>query len=347
MAAETATKPTQTVEPPQPAPAAVPAVAQAKAPLAVGARVSAIVPTDIEQIFRLAGAIAAAEWAPKSYLINPRNPAEGYDKNKIMVGIMQGMEVGLTPMAALQSIAVINGMPSLWGDGALAVVRASGLMVDIKEDVGFDDKGAPEYAVCTVWRVGQATPIERAFTRAQAQKAGLWTKQGPWTQYPQRMLQMRARAWALRDGFADVMRGMAVGEEARDIPRDITPREPQRSDYVPPASGGYDPEAANDGAAAATATKPAVTDAAHEPAEPGVWPIWDHFGEQTGEYGFTEWLDKFDEAFKAARNKTERGQVIENNTDAARQIVADADCPEQLRAAIVERIADAGPAQAA
>ena len=42
-------------------------------------------------------------------------------------------------------------------------------------------------------------------------------KKGPWQQYPYRMLQMRARSWGLRDGFADALKGMQVREEIEDI----------------------------------------------------------------------------------------------------------------------------------
>src|SRR3546814_15381125 len=51
-----------------------------------------------------------------------------------------------------------------------------------------------------------------------AKKAGLAGKQGPGSQYPQRMRQMRARAWAMRDGFADVLKGIGIAEEVRDFP---------------------------------------------------------------------------------------------------------------------------------
>jgi hypothetical protein len=33
------------------------------------------------------------------------------------------------------------------------------------------------------------------------------------------MLQMRARAWAIRDAFPDALRGIGVAEEVRDIPQ--------------------------------------------------------------------------------------------------------------------------------
>jgi hypothetical protein len=49
-----------------------------------------------------------------------------------------------------------------------------------------------------------------------AKKAGVWKKAGPWNDYPDRMLNIRARAWCLRDLFADVLHGLSVGEEVED-----------------------------------------------------------------------------------------------------------------------------------
>ena len=60
-------------------------------------------------------------------------------------------------------------------------------------------------------------------------KAGLWAKSGPWTQYPKRMMQMRARGFALRDKFADALGGLITVEEAQDYQvvdmpeKDVTP----------------------------------------------------------------------------------------------------------------------------
>jgi hypothetical protein len=127
-----------------------------------------------------------------------------------MVGILAGAEVGLTPFAALQSIAVIGNNPSLWGDGALALVQASGLLEDMEET---DDGNT---ATCRLNRKERKTPIVRTFSMEDAKKAGLAGKAGPWTQYPARMRQMRARAFALRDGFSDVLKGLHIAEEVRD-----------------------------------------------------------------------------------------------------------------------------------
>lgn len=170
--------------------------------LQAGGTISAMIPTDIDQAFRLARAIAMSGMAPKSY---------GNDENKCFVGILAGAELGLAPFQALQSIAVIGGNPSVWGDGALALVRASGLLEDFEET----DDG--HKATCRVVRRGEK-PIIRSFDMQDAERAGLLRKDGPWKAYPQRMRQMRARAWALRDGFADVLKGLHIAEEVRDRP---------------------------------------------------------------------------------------------------------------------------------
>lgn len=175
--------------------------------LATGGAVAPIVPQDVESLFRLATIVAKAGMAPAAYKGNAES---------IMVAMMHGMEIGLTPMVALQSIAVINGTPALWGDGLLGVVRGSGMLADFEETFVRDGNDEVIAAECRANRKGQRSPIVRTFTRAQAVKAGLANKKGPWSEYPERMLQMRARSWCLRDGFADVLKGLAGAEEIRD-----------------------------------------------------------------------------------------------------------------------------------
>jgi hypothetical protein len=203
-------------------------------PVVAGNKISAFVPSTLEEAWRLAGALASSDMTPKAY---------GRDQNKIMVGIMAGAEIGLTPFAALQSIAIIGNNPSVWGDGALALVRASDLMEDFEET---DDGNT---ATCRVVRKGQVTPIIRTFSMEDAKKAGLAGKTGPWSQYPSRMRQMRARAFALRDGFADVLKGMRIAEEVGDYA-------PMGGSHVLEATrttaaallGHAEPEPASDGA---------------------------------------------------------------------------------------------------
>jgi hypothetical protein len=179
----------------------------------------ALTPTTIKEAIEFAELLSKSSLVPKDFVGNPGN---------IIVAIQWGAEVGLAPMQAMQNIAVINGRPCLWGDAVLALVRASGLLDAINEEVS--EAGA----TCTVKRRG-SVPVSRAFTVEDAKRAGLWGKAGPWTTYPKRMLQMRARAFALRDEFTDVLKGMHVAEEASDIEIDITPGAPVMQ-HLPPAT---------------------------------------------------------------------------------------------------------------
>lgn len=165
-------------------------------------------PQTYEQLERFAIMAAKSTMVPKDFLGKPEN---------IMVAVQMGSEVGLSPLQALQNIAVINGRPSLWGDAVVGLCRASGICQDITETMA--GEGDAMVATCVAHRVG-SQPITATFSVADAKKAGLWGKQGPWQAYPKRMLQMRARGFAVRDAFPDVLRGLITAEEARDIPAD-------------------------------------------------------------------------------------------------------------------------------
>jgi hypothetical protein len=204
-------------------PAKTPSAALEKVPVAMG-----LVPTNIDEGWRLAQFIAKSELAPKNFRGKPED---------VLVAMQMGAELGLAPMQALQSIAVINGRPSLWGDGLLALIVASPLYEGHDEffEVGGDrcdgltaedlavDSTA---AICVFTRRGKPEPVTRRFTVGQAKKAGLWSKPGPWQDYPDRMLALRARGFAARDAFADLLRGIRSAEEVRDLPVvDEFPRE--------------------------------------------------------------------------------------------------------------------------
>ena len=170
--------------------------------LMAGSRPKPIVPKSLSEAYRIAQAVCAAKMAPN-----------GLDTPEAcMIAIMHGLELGLSPLSALQRIAVINGRPTIWGDGALAIVKASGLCEAIEEWIE-GDKPENWNAICNVMRRGDIIPTERRFSVEDAKRAKLWGKAGPWSDYPKRMLQMRARAFALRDAFPDVLGGLYLTEE--------------------------------------------------------------------------------------------------------------------------------------
>jgi len=197
------------------------APALAKTPLTAGNVPRAIVPVDFEGAYRIANVVFQAGMAPKTL-----NSIE-----KVMVAILHGLEVGLTPMNALQSIAVINGRPTIWGDGAIGLIRASGLLEYMHER--FEGEGNSLTAVCIVKRKGEPKEIRGEFSWSDVLRAHLNAKEGPWQTYPRRMMQMRAR-WPLRDVFADVLKGLALKEEVEDMDRQDV-QAPQPPDNPEPA----------------------------------------------------------------------------------------------------------------
>jgi hypothetical protein len=169
----------------------------------------------MDDAYRFAKMVASSEFPPKDFRGKPES---------CLLAIQAGSEVGLSPMQSLQSIAVINGRPSIWGDAAMALVQASPVCEYVREYTEGD--GDNLVAVCEAKRRGYPAPTVVRFSVADAKKAGLWGKSGPWQQYPARMLALRARGFALRNAFADALRGLITAEEAQDYPTPEPAREP-------------------------------------------------------------------------------------------------------------------------
>ena len=161
---------------------------------------------ELERAEYWAKKLAGSDLVPKDFKNNPAN---------CFIAIQWGKDLGLAPLQATQNIAVINGRPALWGDAVPALVIASKQCEYI--NMTFEN----QTAICKVKRVNQPEHIS-TFSMQQAKVAGLLEKQGPWKQYPDRMLKNRARAFALRDVFPDILKGLYTAEELIDsLPIDM------------------------------------------------------------------------------------------------------------------------------
>jgi hypothetical protein len=211
--------------------------------LTFGAPKSLVIDT-MEKAWRLATLVMRAKL----------NPAGLDNVEAICIALLHGAEVGLPPMMSIQRIAVIGGRPTIWGDAALSIVMNSGLLEEIDEVI--EGEGDNRVAFCTVKRKGfkartSSYSVEdaktaglwddRATVRRKAKydgwfggkqvKAGEWTEMpndAPWRRNPNRMLQMRARGFGLRDNFADVLGGMYLREEftGTTIEGELAPQPP-------------------------------------------------------------------------------------------------------------------------
>lgn len=174
--------------------------------------------TSFEDMWRFAVAVSKSGLAPKGM-----EHAEA-----CFVAIQMGAELGVSPMAAIQGIAVINGRPGLFGDLMLAVCQSRPVFDHEAFCEEWRGSGDDMTAVCQVRRLPDGKVCIREFSVAKAKKAGLWGT-ATWAKYPERMLQMRARAFALRDTFADILRGFKCQEELYGDALTVESSEPPKS----------------------------------------------------------------------------------------------------------------------
>lgn len=118
-----------------------------------------------------------------------------------------GAALGLEPLQALASIAVINGRATLSSDLMAAVIRRAGHTLRIVEN-------SPESVTATLIRADDKTfKFEVTWDKDKAIKAGLWGQRGPWSQYPTQMLRARAITEVARQGASEALMGMIYSPE--------------------------------------------------------------------------------------------------------------------------------------
>lgn len=164
-----------------------------------------LTPSSLGEAMKLAELIANSDLAPRDYKGKPGN---------VLIAVQMGAEVGLSPMAAIQTIAVINGRPSLFGDSGKAILLSHGCIIEEDGAAKVRETGVGR---CKITRPGHP-PVERTFSKDDAKQAGLLGKDGPWKQYTERMLAWRAFWFAARDAAADLLKGLQGAEEVRDMP---------------------------------------------------------------------------------------------------------------------------------
>lgn len=233
-----------------------------------GSPLLSIMPTSLDEVARMAklAIMAGLVISPKKKFGDDENDQSesAGDKTTAIATmvILHGLEVGLPPMQALQTIALVNGRPLIYGDAVPALLWRAGFKIEET----MNGEGDAKTARCIITRP-DGTKIQRTFSVSDARKANLldrremverWVKDwnnpngkkvkkpfpndAPWFRFEDRMLAMRARGFAVKDGASDVTRGLYLREEY-DEPEhivDITPSKPETLDIPdappPPAA---------------------------------------------------------------------------------------------------------------
>ena len=186
-------------------------------------------PRDLGELIGFCERICRTGMVPQGYRNKP---------DDALVAICWGKEVAdLPPLTSLNYVAVINGRPGFFGDAVPGIALAKGFITDIDE-LWDGHPGSDEWTCTVIVTKPNGKKLERSFSVADARRAGLWDKAGPWKNYPQRMLRWRATGYAVRDAAPHALFGYTK-EELEEIPaqpfvgpdtaKDITPEAPRVS----------------------------------------------------------------------------------------------------------------------
>jgi hypothetical protein len=196
-------------------------------------------PQSWEQLYNYAKEISLTDFVPKAMQGKP---------GAVLAAWQKGQEVGLPPMASLESIAIINGRPAIHSNGYWSLITGHPLCEWFTE-LPPDEALQKGYGECTIKRRGNPHPIVRRFSMAEAKTAKL-TEKDNWKNYPGDMLQNRARHRAGDDAIPEAAQGLLPADVARDLePRDVTEAQPYTK-----------PQAIDDGGASESDSKETLAD---------------------------------------------------------------------------------------
>lgn len=193
-------------------------------PVEIVASERGFVPRNIDEVLRYARMLLVAGAVPDSLA---KESGQKLPDNEIVARVVAviaaGSEIGMGPMSAMANIALINKRRLIWGQGAVAVLQASGQLEDMRVERLGQQPGdeiqtaqfADSFGVKVILkRRGQPTPFIGEFTVGQAKRAHLWgnVNKKPWIEHPERMLFWRAFNNAASSGFGDYLAGLGIRE---------------------------------------------------------------------------------------------------------------------------------------
>jgi len=172
-----------------------------------------LMPTDHNQLYRMAERI----YNSGTNISGACSPAD------VMVALMAGAEIGLGPASTIKSVYVVNGRPTLWGDAIVGIAQWSPDYID--HTIADEGEGEDMRCTCTVRRFRELRDktlrilsFTESFSWREAVAAGLTQKKGSiWSKFPKRMLRGKAKTYAFREAFADLLAGFQHESDALDI----------------------------------------------------------------------------------------------------------------------------------
>lgn len=169
-------------------------------------------PSNFDDGWRQAQALARSPLIPSGLKAGSHEETTA----NVMMVLMWGRELGVSPVQSLYNIHIIKGRP------AVAAALKVGLVKQSPECLYFQCiESTAERAVWETHRRGNAKPTRIPFTADDARKAGLLgrpTRSGEddnWTKWTATMLRWRAGAMLADAEYPDVTRGLGTTDDAQ------------------------------------------------------------------------------------------------------------------------------------
>ena len=189
-----------------------------------------IVPSNYDELLQFAALYHKSGLAPKSFK----------DVPQVTIAMAMCIELERPIITGIQDMSVINGRVGIFGDAALAMVRASGQLENIKEwnkgqplkdgwdffcllrrkgDGKCEDPEMYKQDKCRHCEITYNCEFVGVWTWAESIQAGFHEaeKHLPWRRFTKRMMQFKARNFIMRDKFGDILKGIKSIEEIQDI----------------------------------------------------------------------------------------------------------------------------------
>lgn len=180
----------------------------------------------------------------KQWLLSGMLPQWYKNPQQVITGRQYSLELGLGgTLSSLKQIAIVNGLPCIFGDLPLTLAMKSGKILHMEEflfdkdykKICFENqnlKAEPYGAVCRVKT--KVKEVERFFTVDDAKKAKLLPakENSAWHKYQGIMLKYRARTPALKDTVPEALNGIDVLEYSFNMTPETIDISPEKTNEV-------------------------------------------------------------------------------------------------------------------
>lgn len=164
----------------------------------------------LSQAWKCAGFLAQSALVPETYQRHPEN---------CLIALDLSNRSGMSPLTVMQNLYVVKGKPAWAGQFAIALVNGSRRFAKPLKPVFFGEAGTPSwgcYMETVDWDGNKV--VGSKITMQMAKDEGWIDKSGSkWKTMPEQMLMYRAGAFFARVHCPDVLYGVQMVEEVKDV----------------------------------------------------------------------------------------------------------------------------------